>query len=257
MSPSHVPEPRPAPPAGRPPGIHLVRAAGARPAAGCAPRRVLIAHHQPIVRHGVRDLLGDEPGLAVVAEAESGAEAERLARQLRPDVVLVDLLLPPPGGLAVTRAVCAALPGARVIVMSGVDEDAVAVEAFRAGAVAYLPKEVPVEVLLRAVRGAGTGQVELPAGVAARLLGLVGRRDALSARETEVLRLVAHGLANKQIAAALGISMSTVKAHVGHLLAKLSLPSRTRLALYAAQTGLTVLERPDLGMASGHAMSAS
>jgi NarL family two-component system response regulator LiaR len=99
--------------------------------------------------------------------------------------------------------------------------------------------------------------VALPAEVAARLLGIVGRRDALTAREAEVLRLVAHGLANKQVAYELGISVSTVKAHVGSLLAKLSLTSRTRLALFAAQTGLAALERHDLGMASGHAMSAS
>jgi len=257
MSISHATEQRPAPPTGRPAGFHLVQAAGGQPATGRASCRVLIAHHQPIVRHGVRALLAGEPDVAVVAETDGGAEAVRLARQLRPDVVLVDLLLPAPGGLSVTRTVRAAVPGTRVIVMTGVDEDAVAVEAFRAGAVAYLPQEAPVEMLLRAIRGAGTGEVALPAAVAARLLRLEGRRDALSARETEVLRLVAHGLANKQIAGALGISVSTAKAHVGNLLAKLSLPTRTRLALYAAQIGLAALERHDLGMASGHAMSAS
>jgi DNA-binding NarL/FixJ family response regulator len=219
--------------------------------------RVLIANRQPIVRHGVRALLAGEPDVTVVAETDSGAEAVRLAQQLRPDIVLVDLLLPAPDGISVTRMIRADVPATRVIVMTGVDEDAAAVEAIRAGAVAYLPKEVPVEVLLRAIRGATTGQVALPAEVAARLLGLgcVGRREALSEREAEVLRLVARGLPNKQIARELGISLSTVKSHVGSLLAKLSLPTRTQLALYAAQTGLVALEFHGLGTVGGHALS--
>jgi NarL family two-component system response regulator LiaR len=235
----------------------LVRVSGGLPVEGRATCRVLIANHQPIVRHGVRALLASEPDVVVVGETDSGVEAVRLARRLRPDVVLVDLLLPAPDGIAVTRTIRAEVPGTQVIVMTGVDEDAAAVEAIRAGAVAYLSREVRVEALLKAIRGAATGQVALPAVLAARLLGLGSPRDALSEREAEVLRLVARGLANKQIACALSVSLSTVKSHVSSILAKLSLPTRTQLALYAARTGLVALERHELGTAGGHAMSAA
>jgi DNA-binding NarL/FixJ family response regulator len=219
------------------------------PAEGQGTCRVLIANQQPIVRHGVRALLADAPDLEVVAEADTGAEAVRLARRFRPDVVLVDLLLPTPGGISVTRMIRADAPATRVIVMTGVDEDAAAVEVIRAGAVAYLSKDARVDVLLRAIRGAATGHVALPAGVAARLMGAGrtgDRRDVLSEREVQVLRLVARGLSNKEIARELGVSLSTVKSHVGRLLAKLSLPTRTQLALYATRTGLVGFDRHEL-----------
>jgi DNA-binding NarL/FixJ family response regulator len=204
---------------------------------------VVIANQQPIVRHGVRALLAGEPDIEVVAETDTAAEAVRLARRLRPDVVIVDLLLPAPGGIWVTRMIRADLPETQVIVMTGVDEDAAAIEVIRAGAVAYLSKDARVEALLRAVRGAGSGQVALPAEAALRLVRTVRRRGGLSEREAEVLRLVARGLPNKQIARDLGVSLSTVKAHVSSILTKLCLPTRTQLALYAARTGLVPLER--------------
>jgi two-component system, NarL family, response regulator LiaR len=240
-----------------PSDTNVVQVSGGWSALGRAPCRVVIANQQPIVRHGVRALLASEPDIEVVAETDSGAEAVRLARQLRPDVVLVDLLLPALGGISATRMIRADVPGTEVIVMTGVDEDAAAVEVIRAGAVAYLPKDARVEVLLRAVRGAGTGQVVLPTEVAMRLMRTVRQRGSLSQREAEVVRLVACGLANKQIARELGVSLSTVKAHVSSILAKLSLPTRTQLALYAARTGLVGLEGHELGTADGHASSAS
>jgi DNA-binding NarL/FixJ family response regulator len=133
--------------------------------------------------------------------------------------------------------------------MSGVDEDAAAIEVIRAGAVAYLSKDIRVEELLRAIRSAGNGQVALPAEAAVRLVRTLHECGALSEREAEVLRLVARGLANKQIAQHLGVSLSTVKAHVSSILNKLSLPTRTQLALYAARTGLVALEAQELGTA--------
>ena len=126
--------------------------------------------------------------------------------------------------------------------MTGVDEDASAIESIRAGAAAYLLKDARIEDLLRTIRGAGAGQVALPAQTVARMVRLVGGHEVLTHRETEVLYLVARGLANKQVARELGITESTVKTHVSGILAKLGLPSRTQLALYAARTGLVALD---------------
>ena len=207
--------------------------------------RVLIASAQPIVRHGLRALLTDAADIDLIAEAESGRDAVHLARQLRPDVVAIDLIIPDLDSITATRMIRAEVPGTYVVVMTGFDEDAPALEAIRAGASAYLPKEARTEVLLRTIRGAATGQVALPSQAAARLVGAVGRHDGISEREAEVMRLVARGQANKQIARELGIAQSTVKSHIGSLLSKLGLLSRTQLALYAARTGLVSLEQRD------------
>jgi DNA-binding CsgD family transcriptional regulator len=129
-----------------------------------------------------------------------------------------------------------------VIVMTGVNEDAAAIEAIRAGAAAYLLTDARIDDILRTIRGAGAGQVVLPARTAARMVGLAGEQSLLSSRETEVLNLVARGLANKQIARELSITESTVKTHIGSLFCKLGLSSRTQLALYAARTGLVALD---------------
>ena len=204
--------------------------------------RVLIANHQPIVRHGLRALIATEPDLQVVGETDDGGEAVRLARQLRPDVVLIDLSIPTVDGISATRMIRAERRDTQVVVMTGVDEDTSAIEAIRAGAAAYLLKSSRIDDLLRTVRGAGAGQVALPAQTAARMLRLVDGHDVLSHRETEVLSLVARGLANKQVARELGITESTVKTHVSGMLSKLGLPSRTQLALYAARNGLVALD---------------
>ena len=127
--------------------------------------------------------------------------------------------------------------------MTGVDADSAAVEAFRAGATAYLLKDSRIDDLLRTIRGAGTGQVALPAQMAARMIRHMEGHEVLSHREIEVLQVVARGLANKQVARELSISESTVKTHVGSLMSKLGLLSRTQLALYAARTGLVGLDQ--------------
>ena len=204
--------------------------------------RVLIASHLPIVRHGLRALIASEPDLQVLGETDDGGEAVRIARQLRPDVVLIDLSIPTLNGISAARMIRAELRNTQVIVMTGVDEDASAIEAIRAGAAAYLLKDARIDGLLRTIRGAGTGQVTLPAQTAARMVRLVGGHEVLSHREIEVLCLVARGLANKQVARELGITESTVKTHVSRILSKLGLPSRTQLALYATRTGLIALD---------------
>lgn len=207
--------------------------------------RVVIASSQPIVRHGLRALLMAEAEFDVIAEAEDGGSAVKLAQQLRPDVVAIDLMMPQVDGITATRMIRSELPQTHVVVMTGIDDDAPAIESIRAGASAYLPKEARTDVLLRTIRGARAGQVALPSQAVARLVRVVGRNEALSEREAQVLRLVARGRANKQIARELDIAQSTVKSHVGSILGKLGLDSRTQLALYAARTGLVALEQTE------------
>jgi len=204
--------------------------------------RVLIANQQPIVRHGLRLIISNEPDLQMIGETDDGGEAVQMARQLRPDVVLIDLSIPTVDGISATRMIRAELRDTQVVVMTGVHEDTSAIEAIRAGAAAYLLKDARIDDLLRTIRGAGAGQVALPAQMAARMVRLVGGRDVLSQREIDVLSLVARGLANKQVARQLGITESTVKTHVSGILSKLGLPSRTQIALYAARNGLIALD---------------
>ena len=214
----------------------------ARPISGRVTLRVLIANHQPIVRYALKSVIASEPDLQVIGETDDGGEAVRLARQLRPDVLLIDLSMPTVDGIAAARQIRAELQSTQVVVTSGVDEDTVAVEAIRAGATAYLLKDARIDELLRTIHGAGTGQVALPAHMAARMVRPLGGQNVLSHREAEVVHLVAHGLANKQVARQLGIGESTVKTHVSGILSKLGLGSRTQLALYATRNGLASLD---------------
>jgi NarL family two-component system response regulator LiaR len=195
-----------------------------------------------------------EHEIEVAGEVEDGHDAVRLARRLRPDLVLIDMGIQTVDAIAVTRTIRAELPETQVIVISGGNDDVSAVESVRAGATAYLRREARIEDLLRAIRSAVAGQVVMPAQAVARLLRSMGRHQALSERETEVMYLVARGLANKQVARDLGIAESTVKCHVSGILNKLGLPSRTQIALYAARTGLVPLDFPhaDAGDGSLH-----
>ena len=184
--------------------------------------------------------------IEVVAEAADGEDAVRQARALRPDVVLMDLLMPRMDGIQATAIIREELPETEVIALTSVLEDRSVVSAVKAGAIGYLLKDTQAEDLCRAIKAAAAGQVQLSPEAAARPMREVQAPDEpqpLTGRETEVLRLIAEGLANKEIARALGIGEKTVKSHVSAILAKLGVQSRTQAALYAAQTGLAELRR--------------
>lgn len=210
------------------------------------PIRVMIADDHEVVRQGLKTFLGLDPGLEIVGEAEDGAEAVERARELRPDVVLMDLVMPEMDGLAATRAIRAELPDTEVIALTSVLEDSSVGEALRAGAIGYLLKDTRAGELRRAIRAAADGQVQLSPQAAARLVREVRTPEspeALSERETEVLRLLARGLANKEIAQQLVIAEKTVKTHVSNILGKLGVQSRTQAALYAGRIGLLPVEQ--------------
>ena len=206
--------------------------------------RILVADDHGVVRQGLRMFLGLDPEFEIVAEAADGAEALAKARQIRPDVVLMDLLMPVMSGIEATARIRRELPDTEVIALTSVLEDASVIGAVRAGAIGYLLKDAKADELCQAIRAAAAGQVQLSPKAAERLMREVRAPESpetLTARETEVLRLIAQGLANKEIARALNIGEKTVKTHVSNILAKLGVPSRTQAALYAARIGLVSL----------------
>jgi DNA-binding NarL/FixJ family response regulator len=203
--------------------------------------RIVIADDHDVVRQGLRMFLSLEPELEIIGEARNGAEAVTLARELHPDVVLMDLLMPVMDGITATTHILREAPGTEVLALTSVLEDASVTGAIRAGAIGYLLKNTQADELCRAIHAAAAGQVHLSPDAAARLLREVRAPDSpetLTDRETDVLRLLAHGLANKEIARDLGIGEKTVKTHVSNILAKLGVQSRTQAALYAVQIGL-------------------
>jgi NarL family two-component system response regulator LiaR len=188
--------------------------------------------------------LGLDPDLEVVGEAANGVEAVALAGDLLPDVVLMDLLMPEMDGITATGHIRSTLPDVEVIALTSVLEDASVVGAVKAGAIGYLLKDTESEELRRAIKAAAAGQVQLSPAAAARLMREVRvpeTTETLTERETDVLRSLARGLANKEIARELGISEKTVKTHVSSVLVKLGVRSRTQAALYATQIGLASL----------------
>jgi two-component system, NarL family, response regulator LiaR len=204
--------------------------------------RVLIADDHDVVRQGLRMFLGADPELEIVGMARNGAEALTLARQLHPDVILMDLLMPVMDGISAIKAIRREMPDTEIVALTSVLEDAAIIDAVQAGAIGFLLKDTDSKELCRAIKAAATGQVQLSPQAAARLLREVRtpdkRADLLTERETEVLRLVAQGRSNKEISQALNITEQTVKTHVSHILDKLEVPSRTQAALHAIRIGL-------------------
>jgi DNA-binding NarL/FixJ family response regulator len=201
--------------------------------------RVVLADDHPIVREGLRGMLAAEPGIEVVAEAASGAEAVAVAARYRPDVVLMDLRMPGGDGVTATAEILAAIPGARVVVLTTYETDADIVRAVEAGAVGYLLKDTPVAELSHAIRAAARGETVLAPSVAQRLVSHVRqpRRDLLSGRETEVLALVARGLTNAEIGQQLSITEATVKTHLIRSFSKLGVNDRTAAVTSAIALG--------------------
>ena len=206
---------------------------------------VLLTDDHRVVRQGIKMVLDLDPELEVVGEASNGEEAVRHARRLKPDVILMDLVMPVMDGVKATGEIRRELPDTEVVALTSVLEDDSVTGAVKAGAIGYLLKNTGGEELRRAIKAAAAGQVQLAPEAAARLMREVRipeTPEALTERETEVLKLLARGQANKQIARNLYIGEKTVKTHVRRILMKLSVRSRTQAALYAARTGLVPLE---------------
>lgn len=203
-------------------------------------RLVLVDDH-PVVRQGLRGMLEAEPDLAVVGEAGSGAEAVALARAVRPDVVLMDLRMPGMDGATATERILADSPDSRVVVLTTYETDADILRAVEAGAAGYLLKDASAVDLAAAVRAAARGETVLAPSVATRLVSRLrnpGGSAPLSARELQVLRLVARGLTNQEIGRELFIGEATVKTHLLRSFAKLEVSDRTAAVTTALQRGL-------------------
>jgi NarL family two-component system response regulator LiaR len=205
---------------------------------------VLVVDDHAVVREGLRAFLELQDGIEVAGEAADGEEALEAAERLRPDVVLMDLVMPRLDGLGAMRALRERVPGARVIVLTSFLDDDKLLPALRAGAAGYLLKNAEPQELARAVRAAYAGEALLDPVVAARLVQALGQAgdeeplDRLTPREREVLQLIGRGFPNKRIALELRLSEKTVKTHVSHVLAKLDVTDRTQAAVVAVRAGL-------------------
>jgi len=214
--------------------------------------RVLIADDHAIVRKGIRALLATELDIEVVGEARDGREAVAEVQRLRPDVILMDLVMPVADGLEATRHITACRPEVRILVLTSFCSDDKVFSAIQAGALGYLLKDSEPEELVRAIRQVYRGKSSLHPIVARRLLHELAAptepppsENLLTGREVEVLRLVAQGRSNRDISEDLGISEGTVRTHVSSILAKLKLSSRTQAALYALREGIASLQDSD------------
>jgi DNA-binding NarL/FixJ family response regulator len=218
------------------------------------PIRVLVVDDQRLMRDGIASLLSLQPGIAVVGTAANGQEAVAQAQALQPDVILMDVRMPVLDGVAATAQVRHALPACQVLMLTTFDDEAYIIEALRAGACGYLLKDIPAPDLAQAIQAAHKGIYQLDPAVAGKMVAalkgagppsaapalppLPARPGDLSSREIEVLRLIARGASNREIAETLVISEGTVKNHISNILGRLGLRDRTQAALYARENGL-------------------
>jgi NarL family two-component system response regulator LiaR len=213
------------------------------------PIRVLIADDHAIVRKGIRALLSVKPDIEVVGEASDGAETVAQAQALRPDVILMDLVMPEKDGIEATRQIVEQQPGVRILVLTSFAADDKVFPAIKAGALGYLLKDSGPDDLVQAIHQVYRGEPALEPSIARKVLLELSQPpkepltpEPLTGRELEVLRLVAQGRSNRQIAEQLVIAEMTVRTHVSNILSKLHLASRTQAALYALKEGLASLE---------------
>lgn len=213
------------------------------------PVRVFIADDHAIVRKGIRALLSTEPDIEVIGEAADGMQAVEQVLHLRPDVTLMDLVLPGIEGAEAIASILEVWSQARILVLTSFVTDEKVLPAIRAGARGYLLKDSSPEDLIRAIRQVDRGESPLDPAVAGRVMSALSQPeapipgpDALTARELDVLREVARGCSNQEIAARLSLSEATVRTHISHILSKLGLASRTQATLYALREGLVTLD---------------
>ena len=211
--------------------------------------KLLIADDHAIVREGLRALIATEPGLELLDEASDGVQAVDKALALRPDVILLDMMMPRKDGLGAIHDIIKENPDARILVLTSFAEDEKVFPAIKAGALGYLLKDSSPQELLQAIRNVYSGEASLHPTIARKLMRELSQpvklpptTDPLTEREVEVLRLVAQGLSNDEIAERLVVSERTVRTHVSHILHKLHLANRTQMALYAVREGIA---RPD------------
>jgi NarL family two-component system response regulator LiaR len=210
--------------------------------------RILITDDHAVVREGLRTLIGTEPGMDVVGEAEDGFEAVQKASTLRPDVILLDMMMPRMDGLQAINKIKRECPEARILVLTSFSDDEKVFPAIKAGALGYLLKNVTPERLLNAIRDVHQGKPSMSSDIAKKLMYELQRvsdlpptEEPLTEREMDVLRLVAQGLSNQEIAEVLVISVGTVRTHVSNILSKLHLANRTQAAIYALRQGIAPL----------------
>jgi NarL family two-component system response regulator LiaR len=216
---------------------------------GQSPIRVLITDDHSIVRKGIRALLATEPDIEVVGEAGDGAEAATQAQALQPDVILMDLVMPKVDGIEATRRILAQQPGMRILVLTSFAADDKVFPAIKAGALGYLLKDSGPDELVQAIHQVYRGEPSLEPSIARKVLLELSQppktpltAEPLTEREVDVLRLVAQGRSNRDIAEELVITEMTVRTHVSNILSKLHLASRTQAALYALREGLASLD---------------
>jgi len=216
--------------------------------------RIVVVDDQAIVRRGVRALLATEPDLDVVGEAGDGEAAVRLVERLRPDVALIDLVMPGVDGVEAIRCIAAQQPATRIVVLTSFASDENVFPAIKAGALGYLLKDSEPEDLVRAIRQVHRGEPSLHPEIARKVLLELNRPPErqrqtgvpLTARELDVLRLIARGLSNQEIADQLVVGETTVRTHVSSILSKLQLASRTQAALFALREGYAALDDAQL-----------
>jgi NarL family two-component system response regulator LiaR len=211
--------------------------------------RLLIVDDHTIVRKGIKVLVATEKDMQVVGEAENGAEAVEKAASLKPDVILMDLVMPGMDGIEATGRITAQQPEARILVLTSFAADDKVFPAVKAGALGYLLKDSSPEQLLEAIRQVHRGEPSLEPAIARKVLQELSNpgqgkptAEPLTQRELEVLRLISQGLSNKEIAAKIFVAEWTVRTHVSNILSKLHLASRTQAALYALRSGLASLD---------------